>query len=104
MIRVFSGPKRGQFSSLNPLIRTHFTQMEARTVIAIKAEDDNNEDNAKQATNVHLPGQIQDEAYEVRRSLPRNDDSFIGGLDILTIHQMIHEQQEHLPKTDSEAT
>lgn len=104
MIRVFSGPKRGQPSSLNPLIRTHFTQMEARTVIATRAEDDNNKDDAKQATNVHLPGQIRDEAYEVRRSLPQNGDSFIGSLDILTIHQMIQEQQEQLPQTDSEAT
>ena len=103
MIRVFQG-RNGFSSSLNPLISTHFTEMEARTVIAIKAEDDNNEDDAKQATNVHLPGQIRDEAYEVRRSLPRNGDSFMGGLDILTIHQMVQEQQEQLPETGSEAT
>ena len=78
--------------------------MEARTVIAIRAEDDHNEDDSRQATNVHLPGQVRDEAYEVRRSLPRNGDSYIGGLDILTIHQMLEEQQEQLPKTDSKST
>ena len=73
-------------------------------MIAIRAKDDNNEGDSEQVTNVHLPGQIRDEAYEVRRSLPRHGDSYIGGLDILTVHQMIEEQQEQLPKTDSETT
>ncbi len=33
-----------------------------------------------------------DEAYEVRRSRPRHGDSYVGGLDILTVHRMIEEQ------------
>ena len=80
--------------------------METKTVIATRAEDndiedDSSEDDLEQATSVHPPEQVRDEAYEVRRSLPRNGDSFIGSLDILTIHQMM---QDQLPDMDSEAT
>ena len=31
------------------------------------------------------------DAYEVKRSQPRRGDSYVGGLDILTIHEQIGE-------------
>ncbi len=46
----------------------------------------------KSPTNVQGVKPPADETYEVRRSLPQHGDSFIGGLDILTIHRMIEEQ------------
>ena len=40
-------------------------------------------------------------SYEVHRSFPRNCDSFIGGLDILTIHRMLKEQNTGNAKQES---
>ncbi len=65
-------------------------------MIAFKA----NEENAQKSTNVQLPA----DAYEVRKSVPRNGDSYIGGLDILTVHQMIEEQNRANEKPKGEPT
>ncbi|MCH2212980.1 MAG: hypothetical protein MK110_16880 [Fuerstiella sp.] len=53
------------------------------------------------STNAHVGAQGSDESYEVRRTPPRNGDSFVGGLDILTIHRMIEEQNAGSSRQES---
>lgn len=45
-----------------------------------------------------------DDAYEVRRSAPRHGDSYVGGLDILTVHRMIEEQNKLRDNKESQAS
>ena len=61
-----------------------------KTVIAIRNFDEGDQMD-QSPTDSQADDQPPDEPYEVRRSRPQNSDSFIGGLDILTVHQMIEE-------------
>ena len=59
----------------------------------IATRDFNNSDNSDEASQqIPVTDAGADEAYEVRRSRPRHGDSYVGGLDILTVHRMIEEQ------------
>lgn len=53
---------------------------------------DNGDQIEKTSADVRANEATDDEAYEVRRSRPRLGDSYVGGLDILTVHRMIEEQ------------
>jgi len=67
-------------------------------VIAFSAKDENSLE-PHNSTPVQYPA----DQYEVRKSAPRHGDSYIGGLDILTVHQMIEEQNRanDQPKNES---
>lgn|GEM_PF-2698994 len=68
-------------------------------MIAVKTNDENSQDNSD---STHVQSSI--DAYEVRKSVPRHGDSYIGGLDILTVHQMIEEQnRDNRTKGDKSA-
>ena len=64
-------------------------------MIAIRARD-NGDKMDKSSEDDQAERQSTDEIYEVRRSLPRHGDSYIGGLDILTVHRMLEEQNAEI--------
>ena len=71
-----------------------------RTLIAIRAFGKGGE-MEQSSRNAHVGDRPSEESYEVHRSRPRNSDSFIGGLDILTIHRMLEEQNTGNAKQES---
>jgi hypothetical protein len=64
-------------------------------VIAIRATD-NGDQMDKSSADDQAERQSTDETYEVQRSQPRHGDSYIGGLDILTVHRMLEEQNAEI--------
>lgn len=60
-------------------------------MIAFRTDDENRQED-DQSTQAPASAGHMDDSYEVPRSAPRHGDSFVGGLDILTVHQMIEEQ------------
>ncbi len=67
-------------------------------MIAFKTNEENSQERPD-STPVQSPA----DAYEVRKSVPRHGDSYIGGLDILTVHQMIEEQNRDNRTQDNES-
>ncbi len=59
-------------------------------MIAVRAE---NEPNRNDEGNSPASSEQDQDGYEVRRAIPKNGDSFVGGLDILTVHRMISAEQ-----------
>lgn len=65
-------------------------------------------DNGEQMDKLAEDGQAEprsnEESYEVRRSQPRHGDSYMGGLDILTVHRMLEEQNAEIEASRSKAS
>jgi hypothetical protein len=70
-----------------------------RTVIAIREFEEGDEMDQSPTDPPADDQPPADPPYEVRRSRPQNNDSFVGGLDILTVHRMIEDiDQENTDK------
>lgn len=100
ILKRISQAQQGHLTFQQPLLRA---ANGTRTVIATRDFDSSDEmDESPNATPVAEPG--PDEAYEVRRSTPRHGDSYVGGLDILTVHRMIEEQNKLKDTEESSAS
>ena len=70
---------------------------------AIRATD-NGDQMDKLSEDDQTEPQSNEETYEVRRSQPRHGDSYMGGLDILTVHRMLEEQNAEIQARRSKAS
>ena len=61
------------------------------TVITTRVSDNGDHMNQR-SMDAQTVNQSSEETCEVQRSRPHPSDSFIGGLDILTVHQVIEEK------------
>jgi hypothetical protein len=79
--------------------------METTSVIATRTTDNGEQmDKLAEDEDGQAEPRSNEESYEVRRSQPRHGDSYMGGLDILTVHRMLEEQNAEIEASRSKAS